>query len=262
MLSAELNGRLGNQLFELAHTIGLSKRTGLPFILPEWEHRNSFKRFNNSGKVFSADRESPLLNTIPPFGRMSRRYEQTLGYHELPPPLLNGITYYSGYFQSEKYLTPYETTIKEWFQPVDSIRTRLDSIFSELSPDICSVNVRRGDYLNLPDYHPVLPLEYYQQGAMLVNTDQYLVFSDDIPWCKENLNLPGMIFEDQFNFDSVTAIFAIARCKSHINANSSFSWWGSWLGNSGGKNIFPKTWFGPALPPVTPDRYPPGAIVI
>ena len=73
---------------------------------------------------------------------------------------------------------------------------------------------------------------------------KFLVFSDDLEWCKNNLP-SGVLYStasDQFE-----DMCAMTLCDSHIVANSSFSWWGAWLSNSRCV-IAPRAWFGPKGP--------------
>ena len=82
-----------------------------------------------------------------------------------------------------------------------------------------------------------------------------VVFSDDIEWCKENMtwlnnNHPEPVF---MSYDHFTDLCLMSLCNGHIIANSSFSWWGAWLG--GGKTVAPKEWFGPSGPKNWKDVY-------
>jgi hypothetical protein len=75
---------------------------------------------------------------------------------------------------------------------------------------------------------------------------KFLIFSDDIDWCRENFN------SDQFHVVDSGSPYAdlrlITMCNHHINANSSFSWWGSWLNRKENKRVIcPSNWFGSAI---------------
>jgi hypothetical protein len=139
-------------------------------------------------------------------------------------------TEYIGYFQSEKY---FDKELAKWlFQPDLAID------FSEYSHlfkgTTCSVHVRRGDYLKISHIHPVLDMSYYKQAILNmdydIGIDRYLVFSDDIAWCKENFVGEKFVFVEEIDY---IALFLMAKCDHHIIANSSFSWWGAYLGKEG-----------------------------
>ena len=80
-----------------------------------------------------------------------------------------------------------------------------------------------------------------------------IVFSDDTNWCKE-------VFKgDRFSFsEGLTPeqdLEYMSKCDTTIIANSSFSWWGAWLGEPKKQVIAPSNWFGPAKPLDTSDIY-------
>ena len=121
-----------------------------------------------------------------------------------------------------------------------------------------SIHVRRGDYLELSDFHPTCEVSYYDDAMKNFEGYTPLVFSDDVALCKENLSHHHPIFVEgnDLNVD----MCLMSMCDGHIISNSSFSWWAAWLGNK--KNVVaPKTWFGPAGPQDWEDIYCEGWIL-
>lgn len=153
-----------------------------------------------------------------------------------------------GYFQSQKYFADYEMEIKDEFDFRPEIRECVHLLPTE---PCVSLHIRRTDYLMMSKTHHNLPMEYYQEAMKEFNGYRPVVFSDDIEWCKENLSWldkPVFISNDEFR-----DMFLMSMCNGHIMANSSFSWWASYLG--GGKTVAPKTWFGPEGPQDWQDIY-------
>lgn len=98
----------------------------------------------------------------------------------------------------------------------------------ESNKSVVSVHVRRTDYLN--GFHDNATIDYYKAAFKLFNSADvnYLIFSDDLPWCKETFSNIGNIFYS----NGATAIIdmaAISLCDHNIIANSSFSFWGALL---------------------------------
>ena len=107
-----------------------------------------------------------------------------------------------------------------------------------------SIHVRRGDYVNHPNHHPVQTIEYYQKSIELVKdkTDTFLIFSDDIEWCKNNFKGNNLIFIE--NEKDYVELFLQSKCTHNIISSSSFSWWGAYLNNKPNrKTVGPKQWF-------------------
>ena len=160
----------------------------------------------------------------------------------------NEVTVYGGYFQSESHFEKYSEAVKSLFSPtkefIDRIRTEIPVIFNT---EVTVINVRRGDYLYYPNYHPVVSPEYIFKALHLVPSKQYIIASDDIPWCKEHLNLPNAIYLE--GWKSHEQLWIMAMCHHFIISNSSFSWWAAYLSRHPWKTVIaPETWFGPEAP--------------
>lgn len=214
-------GRLGNCLFQIATTISHAIDNNDSYLFPPWDQEQNF----NLHGCFSTN-ISYQRNYIEPFF-----HYQKISY--------TSNTNLSGYFQSHKYFR--EDFVKKLLTP---------TIAKEISliKDTCAIHVRRGDYVtNFPNHHPALSISYYQKAQQLALSRFYLIFSDDISWCKQNFQGPQYSFSENNLPHADLAI--MSKCENGvIMANSSFSWWGAYLNNSPQKKIIaPNSWFGPAL---------------
>ena len=127
-----------------------------------------------------------------------------------------------------------------------------------------SIHLRLGDYVNLPNSHPVCSLDYYVEALKLLPDDLLIyVFSDNIPEATEFFKFLNRKVVFTETNDKYIDMCLMSMCKYHIIANSSFSWWGSWLSNSK-KTIAPSKWFGssPEMPRNWSDIYCKNWIII
>ena len=115
-----------------------------------------------------------------------------------------------------------------------------------------SIHVRRGDYVNHPLFGGICDKAYYQRAITYIqektDCDYYIIFSNDIKWCEENLSAllmgKNVVFVNwNKGKDSYQDMYLMSRCNYNIIANSSFSWWGAWLNNNPEKIVVaPKIW--------------------
>jgi hypothetical protein len=56
-----------------------------------------------------------------------------------------------------------------------------------------------------------------------------LISSDDIDWCKNNINIPNAIYINDCTNDIIEILYYLSKCKHHIGSCSTFSWWCAWL---------------------------------
>lgn len=235
-------GRLGNQLFEIATTYSVAKKYNLEYYFNSWKHNKYLKNKIPTSKFSQYD---------------FRTYNEPY-FHYKDINLLNREDNWDlrGYFQSYKYFDDYKQDIIEQFELTDDLIFYIENKYPFLVDGIhtCSINVRRGDFLdpNIKDYHHIVPIDYYKKAIKHLydgNTDniKFIVVSDDIPWCKENLSqelgLDLTFIEDEID---ITQLKILSYCRDNIMAASSFSWWGSYLNkNENCRVIGPKKWFGP-----------------
>tara|TARA_R110000823_G_scaffold311775_1_gene437886 strand:- start:10938 stop:11678 length:741 start_codon:yes stop_codon:yes gene_type:complete len=168
-------------------------------------------------------------------------------YHYNAIPLNRGNIILDGYFQSEKYFHPHSKVIRMIFSEDTETKNYIDDKYLKLlDSDTCSVHIRRKDYLNLQEFHPIQTINYYNKAMAMIGKKRFIIFSDDIPWCKDNLQAKDIYFME--GEKDYVDLFLMSRCNNHIIANSSFSWWAAWLNKSNQKRVIaPENWFGPNL---------------
>ena len=263
-----MSGGLGNQLFQYAMGSMLASNNQCELKLDlstfetyEW-HEYSLAPFKIVAKIAGL-KECAVSKgqNLSLFDRIKRKIwnnQSIIIEHNLlfDSSYLNfkGSAYVIGYWQSEKYFSAIENQIRNDFQitlpPSQANQNMLDRIKGS---NAVSLHIRRGNYVQI-DYvntvHGTCSIGYYIEAmdliASKVSNPVVYIFSDDIPWAKENLHLNfEMVFVDindaQTDYEDLRLMSA---CRHHILANSTFSWWGAWLNNNSDKMVIaPKIWF-------------------
>ena len=236
-------GRLGNQMFQYTSLRGLAAKHGYEYCLPPREvvATSDLNCVNSDITIFECFKIPDAQKRITNFPKIM---ESTFALDEnLWNNCPDNISLY-GYFQTEKYFEHIEKLIREAFTFVDDIQQPTKEAFTTNFGDteVISIHLRRGDYFKYP-HHPVQTLEYYSKGLSHMPEDiPVMIFSDDIEWCKEQELFQGDRFIFAEGNNTGVDLCLQSLCTYHIIANSSFSWWGSWLAKSK-KTVAPSTWF-------------------
>ena len=237
------NGRFGNQMFQYAAMLGISKLKGIDIYLHEKNHE-LYEAFN----LPSAKRLDDVIKS-----KIKFQYREPSFYFNTNFFKIEEGTDLYGYFQSPLYFLHCLSEIEDEFKFKDNIYLDASNQYREKSEGFptCSIHVRRTDYLKTPGYHPTCSLEYYEKAKEIVKSSsnvkiKFLIFGDDKEWINNNL-----IDEDSVYIEGNTGpvdMCMMSICNAHIIANSSFSWWAAMLGKRESV-IAPKVWFGPEGPP-------------
>lgn len=285
MVTVKLMGGLGNQMFQyaigrsLAHDLGEELYLDVSFydLLPSVDttpREYQLYYFQVHGDIVKRGVVSRcainILKTIVrkyPFVCQKYVCERDLSYD---PSLINNIThpYLDGYWQCEKYFLHNSDIIRRDFNiilPQSEINKRWAAKIV-CSSSVC-LHVRRGDYVTNTKanaMHGLCGLEYYHKAIAyilkIVHNPVFFVFSDDMMWTKDNLSIPGEVYYIDHNSPAqdYEDLRLMTLCKHFIIANSSFSWWGAWLGNFEDKVIIaPKKWFNQpnVMDDIVPDSW-------
>lgn len=235
---------LANTLFQIATTVSVAKLNNTDYGFPS-DCYFRFARYNPNalGKIFFK-KELPWvdINLI-----KNQDFERWgfggVGFKPLPTTYKNMII--DGFFQSEKYFIQHRDYILELFEIKDEYKLYIQSKYKHLiDEDACSLHVRRGDYANARELI-ILNKDYYDKATEIIGKNKlFVIFSDDIDWCKKNLDyLPNKFYIEEKN--DLLEMYLMSLFKKHIIANSTFSWWGAWMADNS-KVIMPNpssNWF-------------------
>lgn len=272
-------GRLGNQMFQFASVLGMAERKKLLARFPI--ENCSTNRLNGPLDVTTGSNTSVKCDLLECFNIPHEYFisasnlkirdlfrESRFDYDPLSEQIQDDTDCY-GYFQTEKYFSHIEEKVKEVLSFKSKFIEEGDRKMQQnsLGKTPISVHIRRGDYTLYPDHHPTCGMDYYLNALEEftkkgIEFTSLLIFSDDKKWCQENLpnsiNFPLIVSDVNCPY---TELYMITQCKYHIIANSSFSWWGSWLADSE-LTIAPKKWFGKMISHNTSDIYCPSWLII
>jgi len=245
MIVAKHIGRLGNNMFQIAAAIGYAKKYGYKWAADYGKGLG--EPYSCIHKVFN----------LPKSELQGRKYHEHKDnsfcrVHNLPldichfdyhpiPDLGENVNLF-GFFQSEKYFEGFH----------DEVRNAFPIRFEDSLSGYTSIHVRRGDYVKHANSFPPVTIEYVESAMATIRTGKYLVFSDDLEWCKmalihlDNSQQRIDFFEES---DELMSLEAMTSCEHHIIANSSFSWWGAWLGKNPDRMVISPSvkrgnWFG------------------
>lgn len=266
VIIARLNGGLGNQLFQYACGRALADHWNVPLKLDTSAYFAGGARSYALGpyalkaEVLNASAVHRLMEPrclgrwmdrlagrIRPccYQEPSFHFDHTLV--DLEPPLL-----LDGYWQSERYFRPLR------FQLQSELSLSLEGPNATMAAAIATTNsvavhVRRGDYLSNPAAsvcHGTCPPDYYRHAAEIIEHSagpvHYYLFGDDPAWARKALDFlsPATIVDINAPQGAHFDLELMRRCRHHIIANSTLSWWGAWLADAGDKIVItPKRWF-------------------
>ena len=249
MIIVRLMGGLGNQMFQYAFGKSLSLKYNR-----ELKIDLSFLTDKNRPPGFvMRDYDLDIFTLIPDFDIPSQYYKVSERKSSYDIDLVNYIgsipksinILIEGYFQSPYYFKDFENQIKNDFNFKDDISFEKNTSFSLLLNEILEsnsvmVNFRRTDFLT-NNFHGVMGTDYMYRSIdklELVNP-KYFIFSDDIEWCVENINLDNMVFVDHsFKGNKFSKYLQLMiNCKNFIIPNSTFAWWAAFLSEKSEKKV-------------------------
>jgi hypothetical protein len=277
MIVVKLMGGLGNQMFQYAMGRALSLRTDTVLKLDlSWfatsessgiDRPYDLSNFNIIENISTVDEVKSLkacenrvsrkvraiANRYVPLSWQSHIQEK---YFHFDPAVLSikHDAYLSGYWQSERYFADFAGVLRNDFtfrKPLVAENKRLAEKMLEYNS--VSIHIRRGDYVSVAknaSFYESCSLDYYYKGLAKISERQpdlhVYVFSDDIEWAKQNLDIsyPITFINHNQGENAFEDMRLMSLCKHNIIANSSFSWWGAWLNQTPEKIVIaPERWF-------------------
>ena len=249
----EFCGGLGNRIWQLTAAIITAIKYEQPIYLDKSIHVNHSGDTVDYFSTIFRDIGIDSRYIVPPLHEHTTYYTQfMISTESYTNDNLNFPILFNQYFQYYPPIKFYEDQIRSLF--VNNIQEYRDKIISTY-PDVNDsifMHIRRGDYLKFPR-HPIPPISYYQlclnKYCDLTQTclDDLViyVFSDDIEWVKSHSFFRNNIFRIIVLKDEIETLAFMSLChKGAICANSSFSWWGAFLGAHGARNpvFVPHNW--------------------
>lgn len=158
-----------------------------------------------------------------------------------------------GRFENSKWFAPIREQLLEEFTPKEPRRKVNEELYRviENTNSVC-ISIRRGDYVTNPAYAKIFNVcdeAYFMQAVQeikkRVKNPVFILFSDDVEWCKENIKLPGdRVYHESGNDPLWEKLRLMYSCKHFIISNSTFSWWAQYLSRNDDKVVVcPNHWY-------------------
>jgi hypothetical protein len=271
-------GGLGNQLFQYAAGLALARRHQARLIIDASFYRTKSHRSfqlnqlelnydlqgddkwvqglssTPTGELVGSDAKCPAeprQDTEIWFSERSFCFDER--FLALTPPVV-----LHGYYQSVRYFHDIDDELRMQIrlraQPCARFYEALNAIESSKTP--VAVHVRRGDLITASGVHPVhgcLGWPYYSKALHIIsrlidNDHDLFIFGDDLAALGEmQAKIARSIIVSHSDLSAAEDLILMKKCRHFITANSTFSWWGAWLGEAPDKIVIsPRQWFSPS----------------
>ncbi len=242
MITVNLRGGLGNQMFQYARARARAKDAPIALNVYELEH--------------PAPGDTPRSFALGDFALSAYeivREPRTI-MQKIKDRIMRALQPDWGYFQSEHYFVSEAMRIRNEFSQRAALTGDAALIARKIqdTPIAVSLHIRRGDYVKnsevLRNFGVCSP-QYYERAIAHIQqalpSAHFFVFSDDIPWVRANLSIGDhTTFVEGKGLSDKIELALMSRCAHNIIANSSFSWWGAWLNTNPQKIVIaPTPWF-------------------
>lgn len=229
------NCGFGNQMMEIAAAYGIAKRTGC-HLRWTWKPSNLRKfELGPVGFAHTVNEGVPMIATRLGQGNIKivREIERRVRETELP------IFAVSGPFQDEKCFIEDTTLVEDYFRP--NLEPMPLEVPAGATP--VGIQIRRTDYVGHGRLDVVTPAYFHNAMEWMrdhVDNPHFFIVSDDPQWCRHRFEkVPNVTVMPPQN--SIEGMRTLVACDAHIISNSTFGWWGAWLGEKG-PVVVPERW--------------------
>ncbi len=274
MIVVKLMGGLGNQLFQyaLGRRLAYERGTSLKLDL-SWFQTQTLRSYQLDPMKICAEIASPgdiekltRANWGGLKGRIYQAIQRRMPYYRrrvvaekdrfFDSHVVNKGSrnaYLMGYWQSEKYFEPIASLLREELKLKEPLSPACQAWKENISrlQSTTSLHVRRGDYVSNPhDTKGPCSPAYYPEAISYIRQRlpgrTIFVFSDDIDWTRQNFSSysPMEFVKLESTNRDQEEMWLMSLCDHHIIANSTYSWWGAWLGTNAEKIVIaPQKWY-------------------
>ena len=275
MITCNLMGGLGNQIFQIFATISYGIKSGNPFkflALQKLGGGSTTIRYTFWESFFS-NLKPFLINELPLNIEVVR--ENGFPYNIIPiSKLIKKDVMMYGYFQSYKYFHENYNVICRIIG-LEKMKEQLlqkTNVTNDYLVNTISMHFRIGDYKKIQQFHPLATYSFYERAVThikKVNSNQsfnimYFCEDDDIEDVLIIINKLSSKFPDYSfirgtnSLEDWEQMLLMSCCHHNIIANSSFSWWSAYFNSNPNKIVcYPSVWFGEIANNDTRDLCPP-----
>ena len=260
MISIQLMGGLGNQMFQICVALACSIQYSMKLVIP-YHSDMGYRRmywdsfFKEMVEYTTENPENQMTDAN--VMNMPVYIEKQFKYCPIPD-FKGGSIRLSGYFQSFKYFEAFQENILKILN-IENKKKEVLTKYSELfdsSGETVSIHFRLGDYKALRHYHPIMNYEYFEASLdHIMRTNRvtrviYICEEEDNAYVESKIQLlkskhPVEYVKVEDSIPDYDQMLIMACCHHNIISNSSFSWWGAYLNDSASKVVcYPSVWFG------------------
>ena len=227
-----LGGRLGNQMFAFASSLGIASAIHYQLIIPI---THSILKYFDQKYASKMVPTNLLTLSEDAWKKMIASSNMKWLCHNLT---------LKGHFQSYRYFEHIASTIRKSFVfRQDTLKTAEVFLASEIPENAIKVgiHVRRGDFLStqsITEGRLVAEISYIRKAMTFFRKEykhvHFIVCSNDRAWCQNNINSSDVTFS-QFQVPTIDMAI-LTLCDHVIMTVGTFGWWGGWL--SGGTVVY------------------------